>query len=188
MSEQQRMFEPDEVGRFWLDEDSFLAPFGMYPEDFKYVLAYIRDPFISKNLYHDGMDENLFLQCTSVRLKNGYGWIGFHKGKRSAFLILETISINPLVFALHGGIDRKLFGTGIPQKAMRFTQHYAFEKMAADKVEGYICHPNKLLKGYFKRGGMIKECEMRDRVSVNGVLHPLEIYGITSDEYHDAMG
>ena len=177
------MFEPDEVGRVWLGEDSFLAPFGKYPADFRYVINYIRQPEVSKRLYHDGMDEGVYLYSTAERLKHGVGWIGFHKGKRAAHLLLESVSHVPMVVALHGGIERALYGTGIPQKAMEFVKHYAFNKLVADKMEGYICHPNNLLKGYFKRGGMTKECEMRERISIKGKLYPLEVYSITSYEY-----
>ena len=185
-SKTHKAYSADYAGRIWMDKDSFLAPFGHFDEDYRFVINFLRDPKIAKATFHDGMNEKVLLEMYAEYLKYGFGWIGFHNGKRAGFVILQTISWIPLVYAIHGGIDPKLYGTGRHSlKVFDFAQHYAFEEKLATKVEGYICnHSNNLLSGYFKRGGMTKECEVRDRISIDGSLYPLQIYGITNAEYH----
>lgn len=177
------MFEKDEFGRIWFDEDNFLAPFGHFKEDYNFVIKYLRDPFIAEKTFYDGLDENTLLAYYSEYLKNGFGWIGFHKKQRAAYLFLETVSLNPLIYAVHGGLDRKLFGRGQGAKSMQFVKKFVFDGMEATKLEGYVLKPNSLVAGYYRRGGLTKECEIQGRVSVDGKLMPCIIYSLSKENY-----
>ena len=177
------MYTADSHGRVWLDEDSFLAPFGYFEKDYEFVINYLRDPFIANKTYFDGFDESVVLEYYSHYLKYGHGWIGFHKNKRAAYLFLETVSFYPLIFAIHGGLDRKLFGKGQGTKSMDFLKWFAFEEKGATKLEGYILKPNNLIAGYFRRGGLTKECEIQGRVCVDGELLPSIIYSLSQEEH-----
>ena len=177
------MYKPDKVGRIWLDKDSFLAPFGHFKEDWEYVYNYYSDPEIAKRLFHDGMDFNLALSIAKAQIEQGSAFIGFYKGKRSAYIILEKISSQPSIYILHGGISKNLYGSGLPQLAFDYVKQFVFDEKGADKLEGYVMHPNPFLEGYFKRGGLAKECEIRDRISVNGELFPVKIFGMTALDY-----
>ena len=121
------MYKPDKVGRIWLDKDSFLAPFGHFKEDWEYVYNYYSDPEIAKRLFHDGMDFNLALKITEAQIKNNPSFIAFYKGERIAYIILEQITAEPAVFVYHGGITRKLYGSGLPQKAFYFVKQFVFK-------------------------------------------------------------
>jgi|TARA_Y100000310_G_scaffold156945_1_gene156358 hypothetical protein len=176
-------FQADKVGRIWLDEDSFLAPFGHFKKDWEYVYNYFNDPVIAKRLFHDGMDFNLAISIAETQIKSNPAFIGFYKNKRSAYIILEQISAKPVCFVLHGGISRKLYGSGLPQLAFNYVKQFVFEERGAEKLEGIIMHPNKLLEGYFKRGGLTKECEIKNRVSVDSKLFPIKLFGMTLEDY-----
>ena len=177
------MFEKDEFGRIWFDEDNFLAPFGHFKEDYNFVIKYLRDPFIAERTFYDGLDESTLLSYYSEYLKNGFGWIGFHKKQRAAYLFLETVSLNPLIYAVHGWLDRKLFGRGQGAKSMQFVKKFVFDGMEATKLEGYVLKPNNLIAGYYERGGLTKECEIQGRVSVDGKLLPCIIYSLNKENY-----
>ena len=97
------------------------------------------------------------LQLYVNYLKSGCGWIGFHKKQRAAYLFLEIVSEYPLIYAVHGGLNRELFGKVYGRKSMEYVKHFVFDKNNATKLEGYILKPNNLIAGYFKRGGLIKE-------------------------------
>ena len=56
------MYSADYAGRIWLDKDTFLAPFGHFDADYKFVINFFRDERESKQTYHDGMDEAQLLQ------------------------------------------------------------------------------------------------------------------------------
>tara|TARA_B110000438_G_scaffold31065_1_gene30596 strand:- start:29948 stop:30463 length:516 start_codon:yes stop_codon:yes gene_type:complete len=116
-------------------------------------------------------------------LNSGYGWIGFHKKKRVAFLFLEKVSAHPLIYAVHGGLNRELFGKQYGKKSMEFVKQLVFDKNNATKLEGYILKPNNLIAGYFRRGGLVKECELKDRIIIDGNLSPISIYGLTQKDY-----
>ena len=177
------MYSADYAGRIWLDKDIFLAPFGHFDADYKFVINFLRDERVSKQTYHDGMDEAQLLQQYAEYMKNGFSWIIFNDGKRAGFLILQVVSIKPIIFAVHGGVDPNLRRSKIAQKTCGFIRHFAFEDKLASKIEGYIAHPNRLIVRFFDRCGMKKECEVKDRVSIDGSLYPLQIYSITHDEY-----
>lgn len=177
------MFHKDEFGRTWLDGDTFLAPFGYYKEDYNFVIEYLRDPYIAKKTYFDGFDEGVVLEYYSHYLKSGFGWIGFHKKQRIAFLFLETVSFFPLIYAVHGGLVKKLFGKGLGTKSLEFVKQFVFDGMEATKLEGYVLKPNNLIAGYYERGGLTKECEIQGRISVDGKLLPSIIYSLSKEEY-----
>ena len=177
------MYSADYAGRIWLDKDTFLAPFGHFDADYKFVINFLRDERVLKHTYHDGMDEAQLLQQYAEYMKNGFSWIGFHDGKRAGFFVLQVISMKPIIFAIHGGIDPNLRRTKMAQKACGFIKHFAFDQKMATKIEGYIAAPNRLIVRFFDKCGMKKECELRDRISIDGSLYPLQIYSITHDEY-----
>lgn len=178
------MYEEDSVGRIWFDEDSFIAPFGHFAKDYDYVINYLRDPFISERTYFEGFDENVLLNNYAQYLKlGGSGWIGFHKKKRAAYIILEIVSRQPLIYSVHGGLSKELFGKKYGAKSMEFIKDFVFNKKSATKLEGYLLHPNNFIKGYFKRGGLSKECELKDRILLDGKLSPINIYGLTREDY-----
>ena len=178
------MYKPDKYGRVFLTEDCFLAPFGRFEKDWRFLYNYISGIDVGPKLIHDGMDFNLALKITEAQIKNNHSFISFYKGERIAYIILEQITAEPAVFVYHGGITRKLYGSGLPQKAFDFVKQFVFKEKGAKKLEGIIMHPNKLLEGYFKRGGLVKECEIRDRISVNKELFPIKIYGMTFEDYN----
>ena len=129
------------------------------------------------------MNEKQLLQQYAEYMKNGFSWIGFHDGKRAGFFVLQVISMKPIIFAIHGGIDPNLRRNKMAQKACGFIKHFAFDQKMATKIEGYIAAPNRLIVRFFDKCGMKKECELRDRISIDGSLYPLQIYSITHDEY-----
>ena len=178
------MYEAESVGRIWLDEDSFLAPFGHFEKDYEFVLKYLRDPFIASRTYFEAFDESVAIALYSQYMQvSGCGWIGFYKKERAGFLILEAVSFHPMIYAIHGGLSRKLFGKGYGKKSMDFVKHFVFEEKSATKLEGYILHPNNFLLGHFKRSGLVKECELKDRLLIEGKLSPINIYGLTRENY-----
>ena len=177
------MYSVDYAGRIWLDQDTFLAPFGHFDEDYRFVINFLRDQRVSNQTYHDGMDEKQLLSQYSQYMKNGFSWIGFYNGKRAGFFVLQVVSTIPIVFAIHGGIDPNLRRSKMAQKACGFIKHFAFEDKLATKIEGYIAAPNRLIVRFFDKCGMKKECEVKDRISIDGSLYPLQIYSITNDEY-----
>lgn len=178
-------FERDEFGRTWLDDDSFLAPFGYYSADYKYVVDYLRQPLVQKMTLFEGFGENEAVERYVEYLKTGFGWIGFHKKKRAGFLFLELVSLYPLVYAIHGGLDLNLFGKNYGKRSMEFAQHHIFNIMNAVKVEGYLYKPNRLIKGYFTRGGLKLEGVMKNRVIIDGTLAAMQVYGLTKEEYNN---
>lgn len=179
------MYAPDKLGRVRLDEDTYFAPFGFFDKDYKFVVEYLRDPFVKGRTLYDTFTEEDCLWNYGEYLKHGIGWIGMHKGKRAGYIILEVVSNNPLVLAVHGGMDRKLFGKGMSKKVMDFVEYYTFEVKNSMKLEGYILKPNNLLHAFYtKIGGMKKECEIADRLMINGVSSPITIYGINKEEYY----
>tara|TARA_R110002096_G_scaffold220929_1_gene409571 strand:- start:131 stop:754 length:624 start_codon:yes stop_codon:yes gene_type:complete len=177
------MYKADKVGRIWLDKDTFLAPFGYFKKDWEYVHKFYSNPFIAKSLFHDGMDMNSALIILENQIKNGVSFIGFNKGKRIAFIVLEKVSIKPSVFILHGGISRKLYGSGLPQLALEYVKYFVFNIHGASKLEGVTMHPNRLLERYYESGGLVKECEIKNRVSVGGKLFPAKVFGMTVADY-----
>ena len=179
------MYKPDKYGRIFLSEESFLAPFGHFEKDWKFLYNFISSVDVGPKLLHDGMDFNLALSITETQIKNHISFIGFHKGERSAYIILEQITEKPIIYVLHGGINRKLYGSGLPQKALDFVKQFVFDEKGAEKLEGIIMAPNKLLEGYFRRGGLTKECEIVNRISVDNKLFPIKIFGMTSEVYNE---
>jgi hypothetical protein len=178
------MYEKDNFGRIWFDDDSFIAPFGHFTKDYDYIINYLRDPFISERTYFDGFDENVLLNNYAQYLKlGGSGWIGFHKKKRAAYIILEIVSHKPLIYSVHGGLSKELFGKKYGAKSMEFIKDFVFNEKSATKLEGYLLHPNNFIKGYFKRGGLAKECELKNRILLDGKLSPINIYGLTREDY-----
>ena len=173
------------MGRIWFDDESFLAPFGHFEKDYTFVVEYLRNPKTFGGVFFDGFDESALLQLYVNYLKSGYGWIGFHKKKRAAYLFLELVSAHPLIYAVHGGLSRELFGRQYGKKSMEFVKQLVFDKNNATKLEGYILKPNNLIAGYFRRGGLVKECELKDRIYIDGNLSPISIYGLTQKDYLD---
>lgn len=176
------MYTADSHGRVWLDEDSFLAPFGHFQKDYDFVINYLRDSSVASKTYFDGFDENLLLQLYGAYLQQGHGWIGFHKKERASFHILETASFVPLVYVVHGGISKKLWGKGSDLCA-NFIKWFVFEEKDGIKLEGNIFKPNPALVAYYKRNGMTKDCEIKNRVSVDGKIHSLVIYSMSKEDY-----
>ena len=177
------MYSADYAGRIWLDKDTFLAPFGHFDADYRFVINFLRDQRVSDNTYHDGMDEKQLLEKYAEQMKQGFSWIGFYEGKRAGFFILQVVSTKPIVFAVHGGVDPNLRRSKMAQKVCGFIKHFAFDQKMAAKIEGYIAAPNRLIVRFFDKCGMKKECEVKDRISIDGNLYPLQIYSITHDEY-----
>jgi len=177
------MFTPDKYGRVFFDDDFFVAPFGHYQKDFDFVDAFYGDPDNAKNLYADGYGKREALYTLGNMIKNGAGWIGFYKNERVGYLALERVVYTPLVIAVHGGIDRSLWGSGYPQQAMAFLKHMAFDKYNAVKMEGYTYRKRNLLAGLYKSGGLTKECEIKDRISIDGELKPFIIYSLSKQDY-----
>jgi RimJ/RimL family protein N-acetyltransferase len=175
------MYIPDKLGRVAIGKDTFLAPFGYFEEDYKFVVNFLRSPWVAKRTFHDNFDENALLGCYSDYLKNGIGWIAFHKNKRCAFIILELVSSSPLIYSMHGGLSRALYGNGQAKMAIDFIKYYVFDVMNGHKLEAYVLRPNNLLSGYYARSGLVKECEMQDRIMLNGVPSPITIYGLTKE-------
>lgn len=183
------MYTADYAGRVWLDQNNFVAPFGHFPADYEYVVKYLRYPQIKKRTYYDGLDEKVLLRLYAEYLKSsGLGWIGFHgneyETERRGYVILQTMNWHPLVYSIHGGIDPLLWGKGIAQKMYDFATEYVFEHTEAQKLEGYICRPNRLIEGYFKRGGMELEHELSHRITHNGNVSGMKVYGLTKEKYH----
>jgi RimJ/RimL family protein N-acetyltransferase len=179
------MYAPDKLGRVRLDEDTYFAPFGFFDKDYRFVIEYLRDPYIAERTLYDNFTEKDLLWNYGEYLKNGIGWIGMHKNKRAGYIILEKVSNAPVIYAVHGGMDRKLFGKGMSKKVIDFVKYYVFDVMKAVKLEGYELKPNSLLRGFYtKIGGMEKECELKDRLLINGVPSPITIYGITKEMYY----
>jgi hypothetical protein len=175
------MYAPDKYGRVAIGKDTFLAPFGFFPKDYKFVVEYLRTPSVASRAFHDNFDETSLLGCYADYLKNGIGWIAFHKNKRSAFIILELVSSSPLIYSMHGGLSREFYGRGQAKMAIDFIKHYVFDVMDAHKLEAYVLRPNNLLSGYYKRSGLEEECKMQDRIMLDGVPSPITIYGLTKE-------
>lgn len=177
------MYQADEFGRVWLDDETFIAPFGHFDADYKYVVDYLDNPIVAKNTFYEGLSKEELIFRYVQYLKHGVGWIGFHKKKRGGFVILEPVSIKPLIYAVHGGLDAHLSKHGIGQKMMDFIKWSVFTKANAYKLEGYICKPNQLIKRFFNKFGLVKESELQDRILIDGTPSPMHIYGLTKEAY-----
>ena len=55
------MYDPDQFGRVWLDDKSFIAPFGYFSKDYDYVINYLRDPVVARRTFFEGFDESVLL-------------------------------------------------------------------------------------------------------------------------------
>jgi hypothetical protein len=177
------MYQADEFGRVWLDDETFIAPFGHFEADYKYIVDYLKNPVIAKRTFYDGLTFEELIHRYVQYLKYGVGWIGFHKKKRGGFVILEPVSLKPLIYAVHGGLDAHLSKHDIGQKMMDFIKWSVFTQANAYKLEGYICKPNQLIKRFFNKFGLVKESELQDRILIDGTPSPMYIYGLTKEVY-----